>query len=59
MASCAKETFICEVEVLKSEMTACEVVVEGEFASEATMEEWGWSESTYVCLVFLLVLPLP
>ena len=25
-------------------MTSCEVVVEGEFVSEATMEEWGWSE---------------
>ena len=25
-------------------MTSCEVVVEGEYVSEATMEEWGWSE---------------
>lgn len=40
----AQETFICEVEVLKSEMTSCELVVEGEFASVLTMEEWGWSE---------------
>jgi len=41
----SQETFICEVEVLKSEMTSCEVTVEGEFVSEATMQdEWGWSE---------------
>ena len=39
--------------MLKSEMTSCELVVEGEFASVLTMEEWGWSESTNFCLVRL------
>ena len=39
-----KETFICEVEVMKSELTESEVTVEGEFVSQSTMEEWGWSE---------------
>ena len=41
----AQETFICEVEIMKSELTECEVTVEGEFVSQSTMEEWGWSES--------------
>lgn len=40
----AQETFICEVEIIKSEMTQCELTVEGEFVSQATMEAWGWSE---------------
>lgn len=29
---------------MKSEMTSCELVVEGEFVTEDTMYEWGWSE---------------
>ena len=41
----AQETFICEVEIMKCELTECEVTVEGEFVSHSTMEEWGWSES--------------
>ena len=40
----AKETFICEVEVMKSEMMECELNIEGEFVSQDTMESWGWSE---------------
>lgn len=40
----AQETFMCEVEVIKAEMTSCELVVEGQFVSQATMEEWGFSE---------------
>ncbi|CAL1164117.1 unnamed protein product [Cladocopium goreaui] len=39
-----KETFIAEVEVLREEMRETEVVVEGEFATEAQMAEWGFSE---------------
>ena len=35
---------MCEVEVMKSEMTESQVTVEGEFVSQATMESWGWSE---------------
>lgn len=35
---------MCEVEVMKSEMESCELTVEGEFVSQAKMEEWGWSE---------------
>ena len=41
---CGKETFIAEVEVLREEMRETEVVVEGEFATEAQMAEWGFSE---------------
>ena len=38
-------TFIAEVEVIRSEMLEHEVTVEGEFASEALMYEWGFSEN--------------
>ena len=41
----AKETFICEVDVMKAELESCELTVEGEFISEAKMEEMGWSEN--------------
>lgn len=44
MSHLAKETFICEVEVLRSEMESSELVIEGEFASEADMADWGFSE---------------
>ena len=30
---------------MKSELTECEVTVEGESVSQSTMEDWGWSES--------------
>ena len=40
----AQETFISEVEIIRSEMESQEVVVEGEYASEQTMTEWGFSE---------------
>ena len=48
-ASCvhAQETFIAEVEVLRSEMMSCKLVVEGEFVSTEKMEEWGFSEYLY------------
>lgn len=39
-----QETFVSEVEILRSEMESSEVVVEGEFASESQMEEWNFSE---------------
>ena len=29
---------------MKSEMTECQVTIEGEFVPQATMESWGWSE---------------
>lgn len=29
---------------MKSEMTECEVTIEGEFVTQATTESWGWSE---------------
>ena len=54
LAWTAEETFVCEVEILKSEMTECEVVVEGQFVSEAAMEEWGWSEFLDTGLPFCL-----
>ncbi|CAK9056486.1 Uncharacterized protein SCF082_LOCUS30427 [Durusdinium trenchii] len=38
------ETFVSEVEVLRSEMESTELTVEGEFATEADMIEWGFSE---------------
>ena len=40
----SQATFISEVEAIRSEMLESEVVVEGEFASFATMVEWGFSE---------------
>ena len=40
----SKETFKAEVEVLRSEWLESEVVIEGEYVSVATMEEWGFSE---------------
>lgn len=30
---------------MKSELTECELQVEGEFVPQSKMEEWGWSES--------------
>lgn len=38
-----KETFICEVEVLRQELKECELLVEGQFASESQMEEWNYT----------------
>ena len=29
---------------MKSEMTECQVTIEGEFVTQETMEFWGWSE---------------
>lgn len=40
----SKETFICEVEVLRQELKECELLVEGQFASESQMEEWGYTQ---------------
>ena len=39
-----KDTFISEVEFMRSEMLESEVVIEGEYASVQTMREWGFSE---------------
>lgn len=39
-----KETFVIEVEIIKSEMESSEVVVEGEYMSTEKMEELGYSE---------------
>ena len=39
-----KETFVTEVEVLREEMRETELIVEGQFATEADMVEWGFSE---------------
>lgn len=39
-----KETFIAEVEIIKSEMESSEVNVEGQYMSQAKMEEEGYSE---------------
>ena len=36
-----------EVEVMRSEMLESEVIIEGEYVSTATMQEWGFSE--YAC----------
>ena len=44
IGSPAKETFLTEVEVLREELMESEVVIEGEFASEAQLMEWGFSE---------------
>lgn len=38
------ETFVVEVEIIKSEMESSEVVVEGEYMSTEKMEELGYSE---------------
>ena len=41
----SKETFITEVEVIRSEMEETEVTINGEFVTREKMfDEWGWSE---------------
>lgn len=40
----SKETFVAEVEIIKSEMEASEVTVDGEYMSQDKMEELGYSE---------------
>lgn len=40
----AQETFINEVEIIRSELESAELVIEGQFVSVATMEEWGRTE---------------
>ena len=46
-----------EVEVLREEMKETEVVVEGEFATESKMAEWGFSEyfgeTTSICSSYM------
>ncbi|CAE7894099.1 unnamed protein product, partial [Symbiodinium necroappetens] len=37
-------TFISEVDVMRQQMIESEVVIEGEFASVETMQEWGFTE---------------
>ena len=39
-----QEAFVCELEILQSETIENGITVEGEFASEKTMESWGWSK---------------
>ena len=39
------------MEVLRSEMMSCKLVVEGEFVSTEKMEEWGFSEYRYFNLL--------
>ena len=39
--------FISEVELIREEMLENEVVIEGEFATVATMETWGFSEHPF------------
>ena len=41
---CAEEVFIAEVEVLRSQLYESDVVIEGEFLSDAQMEAEGVSE---------------
>ncbi|CAK9080269.1 Uncharacterized protein SCF082_LOCUS38276 [Durusdinium trenchii] len=38
------DTFVEEVEIMRAEMKETELVIEGEFVTVQTMEEWGWSE---------------
>ena len=40
----AQEVFIAEVEVLRAELYEKDITIEGEFLSEAAMEEEGISE---------------
>jgi hypothetical protein len=41
-----QETFIEELELIREDELASELVVEGEFLSETQMiENWGWSQT--------------
>ena len=40
-----QEAFIQELEEIHETYEEDELTIEGEYASEATMLEWGWSES--------------
>ena len=41
---CAQETFVAEVDIMKSELAESDVTVEGEFMTRTQMEEHGLSE---------------
>ena len=41
----SKDTFVAEVEIIRSELEETEVVIEGEFVSRDTMiNDWEWTE---------------
>ena len=42
-----KDSFIEECELIRADLLEQELVVDGQFVTEDTMQEWGWSE----CLV--------
>lgn len=44
------------MEIIKSELESCEIVVEGQFVSVEQMQEWGFSESLVFMFLFYTVL---
>ena len=40
-----KEAFVEEVEMIRSDQLENDLVVEGQFATEKMMQEWGWTIS--------------
>ena len=39
-----QEAFIQECELLRSDLLQHDLDIQGEFVSEQTMEQWGWTE---------------
>ena len=44
---------MAEVKLIQTESLENDLVVEGEFASEKTMESWGWSKSFILTLALI------
>ena len=48
-----QDTFIQELEEIHESFQEDELVIEGEYATEATMVEWGWSELSVCTLSYI------
>lgn len=44
---------MAEIKLIQTESLENDLVVEGEFASEKTMESWGWSKSFILTLALI------
>ena len=39
-----EDAFVIELELIQSDSLENDMIVEGQYASETCMEEWGWSK---------------
>eukprot|EP00439_Symbiodinium_sp_Y106_P030613 s149_g3.t1 len=53
-----EEAFVTQLEEIEETFEEDELVIEGEYASEETMEEWGWTETLTRRVCALTDLPL-